>query len=456
MDTFEQFSSYFKKDFWRAFKKKGIVIAIPSTSEKNEIIAKVYEDLINNCFEVSAPNHFIYLNKGHGVTRVIPVFEIRDYIVYYYCIKKLEKEIAINRVENTFGGWSLGGLMRKSEDEELTIRKINYDSYEEFVAESAGFSVTEYSFNPLAWAKAYGDLNAKLYATAQETDYGYVAELDIANFYDSIRLDVLKEYIQEVSTDEFIIDLLFDFLDGVNKQNKHTLGLPMDAIGDCSRILANFYLHKYDKYMFEICDAHHWKYLRYADDQFVFVEKEYQLEYIVFKASKWLGEIGLSINQKKVEFYKTEELIENRSFKIFSILSEKEYENDKEKVEEFADEYLRIVDTNGLENIKKRGNPLLSKLLFCPALRNIDNTKKTRIISALQRREYLRECSSEHFHRIYDLLDESGKRRFLRLLAHLSLTLLHNSFHYQLYIFYEDIGVDTTVLSERLAELEDE
>ncbi len=39
------------------------------------------------------------------------------------------------------------------------------------------------------------------------------------------------------------------------------------ALGDCSRILANFYLQDYDAYMKVECDGQAASYLRYADDQ---------------------------------------------------------------------------------------------------------------------------------------------------------------------------------------------
>ncbi len=54
------------------------------------------------------------MNKGHGVAR-IPVFCIEDYIVYYFCIKELEEIISGNRTDHIFGGWTLGGKLRKLE-----------------------------------------------------------------------------------------------------------------------------------------------------------------------------------------------------------------------------------------------------------------------------------------------------------------------------------------------------
>ena len=88
--------------------------------------------------------------------------------------KKIEDKIAYNRIENTFGGWTLGGLIRKSEDDEMEKRRKNFNRYKDFLAELNGISISEYSFNPAAWAKAYGDLNSKLYATAKAGNYKFV------------------------------------------------------------------------------------------------------------------------------------------------------------------------------------------------------------------------------------------------------------------------------------------
>ena len=399
MDDIKKFKQYFNHDFWRAFQDKQSFFNIPKNKiEKDAFVEKLYREIEERRYYPSIPCRYIDRDKGNGVTRIVPVFTLKDYCVYYYCIKKIEDKIAYNRVENTFGGWTLGGLMRKNEDDEMGKRRKDFNHYEDFVAELYGISVSEYSFNPAAWAKAYGDLNAKLYASAKEGNFKYVAELDIANYYDSVRLDILEMRIREIVNEEHadIVSLLFHFLNywnrNVNLYNKQTVGIPQDAMGDCSRILANFYLQPYDKIVYELCKQNNCKYLRYADDQFLFAEDKDKLHVLIFKVSKKLNSLGLSVNQKKVKIRTTEELINNRSFRIFDLLREDKDRRDKNKVEQFVDCYLGLLDKSGLANIKDNGTPLLNRALFCPALENIDFSKKTKLIGCYLDDDYLKNA----------------------------------------------------------------
>lgn len=263
--------------------------------------------------------------------------------------------------------------MRKNEEDEMEKRQENFNHYEDFVAELCGISVSEYSFNSAAWARAYGDLNAKLYATAKARNYKYIAELDIANYYDSIRLDILEIRIRELVDEEHadIISLLFHFLNywnrNTNLYNKQTIGIPQDAMNDCSRILANFYLQPYDKIVYNLCKQNKCKYLRYADDQFLFSEDKNKLHILIFKVSKALNSLGLSVNQKKAKISTTEDLINYRSFKIFDLLKNDEDRKDKYKVEQFVDRYLELLDKSGLLNIKDNGDALIEQSTILPS-----------------------------------------------------------------------------------------
>ena len=433
---------------FQKIKQKKICLSKSCTKKyKNEHIIRPFRNVIS--IEI----------KAMELLRIVPVFTLKDYCVYYYCIKKIEDKIAYNRVENTFGGWTLGGLMRKSEDDEMEKRRRNYNHYEDFIAELHGISVSEYSFNPTAWARAYGDLNAKLYASSKAKNYKYVAELDIANYYDSIRLDILEMRIREIVNEEHadIISLLFHFLNywnrNTNLYNKQTVGIPQDAMGDCSRILANFYLQPYDKIVYELCKQNKCKYLRYADDQFLFAEDKNKLHILIFKVSKKLNSLGLSVNQKKVKVRTTEDLINNRSFKIFDLLKEYKDKKDKNKVEQFVDYYLDLLNKSGLANIKDNGTPLLNKVLFCPALKSIDFSKKIKLISCYLDDEYLKNARTIHLEKIYKLLNKKDRQEFIRKLNSLSQKLIHNAFHYELLNFYRKNVIDSRHILKRIKKL---
>lgn len=457
MDDLKKFKQYFNRDFWRAFQNKQSIFNIPRTkTEKDSFVEKLYREIETRRYYPSVPHCHIDRDKGNGVTRIVPVFTLKDYCVYYYCIKKIEDKIAYNRVENTFGGWTLGGLMRKYEDDEMEKKRKNFNRYEDFIAELHGISVSEFSFNPAAWSRAYGDLNAKLYAIAKARNFKYVAELDIANYYDSVRLDILEMRIREIVNEEHadIISLLFHFLNywnrNTNLYNKQTVGIPQDAMGDCSRILANFYLQPYDKFVYELCKQNKCKYLRYADDQFLFAEDEKKLHILIFKVSKKLNSLGLSVNQKKVKIRTTEELIENRSFKIFDLLKEDKDRKDKNKVEQFVDCYLDLLYKSGLVNVKDNGTPLLNKALFCPALKSIDFSKKAKLINCYLDDKYLKNAKSIHLEKIYKLLSKNEKPEFIKRLNSLSQILIHNAFHYELLNFYEKNKIDNHLVLEQI------
>ncbi len=460
MDDLNKFRRFFNPSFWRFFQGKQNLFKVPTTGfKRTDFINQLHSDIVERRYYPSVPHVYLYYNKGGGVTRIVPAFEIRDYCVYYYCIKKLEDKIAINRVENTFGGWTFGGLMRRSEDEEMSRRKSNYDKQEE-IAEFVGVSVPQYSFNPAAWVRAYGDLNAKLFATATEIDYRYVAEFDIANYYDSIRLDILENRIREVCEESLavVISVLFHFLNYWNRKsnlyNRQSVGLPQDAMGDCSRILANFYLQNYDRAISDFCNKHACKFLRYADDQFIFAKDKISLEKALFEASKQLNSIGLSINQKKVAIMTTGDLIVSRSFRVFDILKDDSDRRDKSKVEEFVDLYLGFYDSKALEKLHKGGVSLLNRALACPALRHINPKKKARLIAIAADATYLQNTSAIYLNKIYKLIPYKQRAKFIRKINKLANRLIHNGFHYEALQFYQMNGINRAKLVARLKELE--
>jgi len=460
----EKFKAYFSNngDFWRAFKNKEVFLDLPkNATEKKDLVAQVFDSIRNKTYYPSTPIMHLTRNKGNGVSRVIPVFSIKDYCVYYYCIKVFEEKIAYNRVPNTFGGWTLGGVIRESEESEMAVKQIESNNLEDLVADFYDVSLNEYSFNPLAWIRAYGDMNAKLYATAKSNSYKYVAELDVANFYDSIRLDILELRIREIADkqNQEEISLLFHFLNYWNRRanlyNRQVVGLPQDAMADCSRILANFYLQSYDEKVYELCIKEGAVYFRYADDQFIFADSKEKLKFIIFKISQDLNYFSLNINQKKVSIRTTEELISHRSFEIFDILAEQETRDNRDSVEHFVDRMLDVLNEGEGDALKGKGNPLLSRALFCSALRDIEPTKKDALIKYYFDESYLENVKSKHFGKIYDLLSEGEKKLFIQKLENLSEKLFHNAFHYEVISFFDNLNLNTDKIKKRIKDIEE-
>jgi hypothetical protein len=460
MESKNKFKKYFNKDFWRAFKGKKIIIQdLPEDeSAKNQFIEKLYQEISEKSYFPSIPKLFLSHEKLNGIPRFSPVFELKDYCVYYYCIKKFEKQIAINRTPFTYGGWTLGGLLRQSENDEIkSMPRTNNN-------ENTDIYIGAYSYNPLAWSKSYGDLNAKLFEFSKVPSYSHVLMLDIANFYDNIRLDLLEQKIRNIAnaSDLDIVNLLFTFLNYWDRNrigyNRQVVGLPQDALGDFSRLLANFYLQDYDSKMHIVCKKADCKYVRYADDQFIFLKSINLAPKIAFLASSNLNLINLSINQMKVKIMTTGELIRERSFEIFNILPNDESKKSKIKVENFAKEYIKLLDANGLDKLKNRGTPLLNKLLFCPALSEIDISTRQKVIGCYLDEHYLKNANSKQLFKIYELLEENGKNEFIDKLVNMSKGIIFNTFHYQVLDFFKNINIskdNITIIKENLLNLND-
>ena len=143
----------------------------------------------------------------------------------------------------------------------------------------------------------------------------------------------------------------------------------------------------------------------------------------------------------------------NRSFRIFDLLKKDKDRKDKRKVEQFVDYYLDLLDKSGLENTKDNGTPLLNRALSCPALKSIDFSKKTKLISCYLDDEYLKNAREIHLEKIYKLLSKNDKQEFIKKLNSLSQKLIHNAFHYELLNFYGKNKIDSHLVWERIGKL---
>ena len=107
------FLRWFNRSFWKACTRSVFPIKILKTqADKTALVESVYNDVVSARYAPGIPEAELVMNKGFGVARTVPVFSIRDYCVYYFCIKELEDVLCGNRTPNTFGGWTLGGQLR--------------------------------------------------------------------------------------------------------------------------------------------------------------------------------------------------------------------------------------------------------------------------------------------------------------------------------------------------------
>jgi hypothetical protein len=444
----QDFCRWFNSSFWSAFKNVAFPIKIPVDAKgRTALVESVYESITSARYSPSIPEAELFINKGNGVTRTVPVLCIQDYCVYYFCIKELEDVLCVNRTPNTFGGWSLGGRFRRQEDLEIESELTDYGRY---------------SFNPKAWNKAFGEFNAILFSQLEKGTYTYALQFDLSNFYDSVRLDVLERWIREEASSHkgWIVTLLFFLLNQWNRSNTglhpQVVGLPQDALADCSRILANFYLQKYDKFAHSVCTSRGSLYLRYSDDQVILTNDQQSIETLLLLLTRQLDRYGLRVNQKKVEFRTAAELETHRCRKVQAIFSEKDDNRNPALVERFATQYLDI----GTEELAKSwngGQPLLNRLLFAH-LESLPQPIFEKLVSRFLSDDFLCRVRSQQLLRVTKLAQIS--QRSALLLSNISRLInnsVHNALHYEVraYAVEASLAQLEILCEERLKAIED-
>lgn len=446
----EDFNRWFNRDFWRALRNRTFPIHIPDTlDDKQATVRKVFEAVRSARYAPSIPEAEIVMNKGHGVARTIPVFCIEDYIVYYFCIKELEEVISGNRTDHTFGGWTLGGRLRKLEDIDVEC--------------DTGFSSARYAFNPRAWTAAFGEFNSLLFAQLETGDFTHVVQFDLSNFYDCVRLDILERWIREDASAEkgWVIALLFYFLNQWNRRNTglhpQGVGIPQDALADCSRLLANYYLQKYDKFAAATCVKAGGAYFRYADDQMILVNGTSSVESLMLLLTRNLDRHGLRVNQKKVAIWTVKELQNHRCRNIQSIFANRGDNKDPKLVRNFVTAYLKLSDSE-LAATWNGGLPMLNRLLWA----NIESLPQ-RLLNTLLSRftapEYLLRAEKDKLVRVHQLNAKRRKPMNLgKRLTELGTNSMHNAFHYEGLGFAREVKdrALTAFFTKRLSEIEEQ
>jgi hypothetical protein len=226
---------------------------------KEEFLKELYADIMSKKYFPSLPRGYILLDKHNGVTRIIPVFNYRDMCVYYLCVKEIEQYIAINRVSGTYGGWTMGNPVRVLEEAERAPRLESGKPEDDTTTVFEGYYVTS-SLDPQRWVENFREYQGRAREWSRPEHLQFFLKFDIANFFDAINLDILERKIRAaVPLAEYeTVDLLFVFLRNWNREfegyGTKTVGIPQNDAGDCSRMLANFYLLNYDDFMAKHCE----------------------------------------------------------------------------------------------------------------------------------------------------------------------------------------------------------
>ena len=426
---------------------------------RQDIIDAIYNELSENAYRPSPAAAIVDVNKRLGVSRKVKIFSIVDYCVYLFCVYKLQNKLAINRVDGTFGGWTLSNSYRQQEQaEEQNELDI------ELAACAEAPSSSPYSLQPGQFVKYWGEFNDKLRNLLMAHDESTaVLELDIANFYTSIRLDILESLIRSNcgSEDEQVINLLMYFLRSQDSFNhayrRQTVGIPQEIQGDCSRILANFYLGDFDEHIHNICADHNVNYLRYADDQVYIFNSESTIspEELSRIVSISLDRLGLSINSSKASISNnTDMLLDYKGISTYGLLDQ--------GVQDPAEQSTSTINIFSRDLMEKYGSGRLSQKAALGITKTIAKMGIDRLDTNL-RHDILEKIilpnmtHYKHFniYNLYKAASDNEKRALIIRLNDALATNYSNYFKYEAYLFgnkanidgYKDLGAE--VLNDR-------
>lgn len=131
--------------------------------------------------------------------------------------------------------------------------------------------------------------------------YDWVIDLDIRSFFDSIRHDLLLEWVSKHTRLRWVVLYVERWLKAPLQREDGTLvprerGTPQGSA--ISPLLANLYLHyAFDQWMAR--EFPHVPFERYADDGVVHCKSEKQAWYVLGRISRRMGEVGLELNRAK-------------------------------------------------------------------------------------------------------------------------------------------------------------
>jgi len=422
----------FKKNvgqrFWRHIHKETLIPYRGKTPSRILFLEKLCNDVENMKYVPSSPRGYVVSHKQNLVVRFIPALKREDLCVYFFCLKCLEKEIAKNRVKGTYGGWKLGGKIRKMENLDVVP------------------SFPDYSYNRFAWMQAWTDYQNRAFNLQRNSKYNFFIVYDIANFYDSIRLGRLEILIREVvkRNKTEVVNLLIYFLSNWGKRdlnyNRQNIGLPQDEVGDCSRILANFYMQDYDKTVFSKCKRRSSGYLRFADDQIIASPDEKTAKEIMFLASKELAKIGLNLNANKAKLLKKSEFYDYWSFDIFKLLANK---NDRVSIEKA----WKLFEQKITRKEQFKPESVLKRILSCN-LNKVSLKIRKEILTAVKEKDFITSINEYYLKRIYIFLRSKERILFLKYLNKLSKDVLFNRYHLCVMKFARECSVSKMYLNK--------
>lgn len=253
-------------------------------------------------FEINSSDYhpqrpYLHLSaKGKGINRPTVVFDIKDALVYRFCIEQIEEElIKKTRRKNIRGGIKI-----------TPNRDGNGDDFYE------------------KWFEDWMEYQKEIQTSLKSKNYLVIT--DIASYFENINILVLKDLVRgDVVGKNRVLNLLFYFLENTRFRYDYEVntfnGLPQEDI-DCSRILAYYFLSSHDQAMGEFCKKHDADFYRFVDDMCIAVSTEIDGKWALKQMAESLRKLNLVSSIEKTSIIK----------------------NDKAKDELFLDENGRLTE----------------------------------------------------------------------------------------------------------------
>ena len=457
------------KEFWKQVAKSPHSLQFapndkPTKKEKERLVT----DLLKNNLTTAKPHHEYIIDKGNGVVRLSPILAISDLMYVYAIMKELEDDLLKNRVEFTYGGWSLGGNQRKIEeeeklylaldleyapvidsqpisifqilnseeedeepisvliDDEANFSKAQLDSLQQNAAIQNNVSSTfDFSFNPKAFRKYYGEMRKIVFDLLDRGIYTHIVKLDVANFYDCIDTSILRtkmlasvpshkhEYVERIIQHTKDIQKFY-MLEGATG-----IGLVQEQMGDCSRILANHYLQGYDRIANGLLAMHGGLYVRYADDQYLLLNEsngdiKVTAEGIISILSGHLKSLNLNFNASKIEIISKDQYINKQALKIWKKIevgTDDTIGEVRQRAIEFL-EYIGALKEVERKSLEKKAASLFNFALWLPWYRSQNSSSKV-FMNYFLNPNFLARASGQQLVRIYTVLESDIDHRNL-------------------------------------------
>ncbi len=237
----------------------------------NSLLDLIFNQLKAENYEPQ-PIYKVNIPKGKFANRTLRLLSIPDYIVYS-AITTLIIEAAYEQQQDVFNKvlFSNVPLSHRSGRPTRFFRK---------------------------WVRQYAQYNkySKQYVNK---GYNYLAEIDIASFYDFIDHDLLFEFIKKYFKDSYALELLermLKYWSATEDGYQFSHGLPQGP--DASRYLADLFLYSLDKHM--LSNTERYKYLRYVDDIRIFCKTKRNANAEVIHIEEEIKKLGLVPNTSKV------------------------------------------------------------------------------------------------------------------------------------------------------------